>query len=134
MLDLGASQEDIADLTEFGEEIDVDEAEGMEREALAMEERADIAELLAAVARLPVDTKAMQLVEQVRELRERGYAQSIIFTQFTDTLDFLREHLARSAGFGVMCFSGRGGEVPGIHCDAGSDATGKSEEFLASAV
>ena len=112
LLDDGVSPEDIADQIELGEDLDLDDAAALEREALAMEERADIAELLAAVARLPVDTKAVQLVEQLRELQERGYGQAIVFTQFTDTLDFLREHLARSAGFEVMCFSGRGGEVP----------------------
>jgi superfamily II DNA/RNA helicase len=38
----------------------------------------------------------------------------MVFTQFTDTMDFLREHLASQAGLSVMCFSGRGGEVRGI--------------------
>ena len=34
----------------------------------------------------------------------------MVFTQFTDTMDYLRELLA-AAGSSVMCFSGRGGEI-----------------------
>ncbi len=38
------------------------------------------------------------------------YRQILVFTQFTDTLDFLRGILV-DQGINVMCFSGRGGEV-----------------------
>ena len=36
----------------------------------------------------------------------------MVFTQYTDTMDFLREELRRDAGAELMCFSGRGGEIP----------------------
>jgi superfamily II DNA/RNA helicase len=35
----------------------------------------------------------------------------MVFTQFTDTMDFVREKLAEGGSLRVMCFSGRGGEV-----------------------
>jgi hypothetical protein len=35
----------------------------------------------------------------------------MVFTQFTDTLDFLRTYLVKHSDAGVMCFSGRGGEI-----------------------
>jgi hypothetical protein len=35
----------------------------------------------------------------------------MIFTQYTDTMDFLRGELANEFGVRMMCFSGRGGEV-----------------------
>jgi hypothetical protein len=57
-----------------------------------------------------VDTKAGVLAAKLAELREAGYTKMLVFTQFTDTLDFLRDFLT-GAGHGVLCFSGRGGEV-----------------------
>jgi hypothetical protein len=36
----------------------------------------------------------------------------MVFTQYTDTMDFLREYLIRETDFRLLCFSGRGGEVP----------------------
>jgi len=59
---------------------------------------------------LPTDTKARALVDTVHALQEQGYAQTLVFTQYTDTLDFLRDVLV-GEGLSVMCFSGRGGEV-----------------------
>jgi hypothetical protein len=35
----------------------------------------------------------------------------MVFTQFTDTMDFLRSELGRDPKLRIMCFSGRGGEV-----------------------
>ena len=35
----------------------------------------------------------------------------IVFTQYTDTMDYLREQLRTVYGSGVACYSGRGGEV-----------------------
>jgi hypothetical protein len=35
-----------------------------------------------------------------------------VFTQFTDTMDFLRDQLRATPGLRMMCYSGRGGEIP----------------------
>ena len=35
----------------------------------------------------------------------------MVFTQFTDTMDFLRAELGHDTALRIMCFSGRGGEV-----------------------
>jgi superfamily II DNA or RNA helicase len=104
--------EDTADLAEIDEEIEPDGAAALERAALVIEECGDIAALLSSVGRLPTDTKAKEFVGVLQDLRRQGYGQAIVFTQFTDTLDFLRGHLAAQGAFRVMCFSGRGGEVP----------------------
>ena len=61
------------------------------------------------VKALPTDTKARDTRQVIEQLQAQGYQQVIIFTQYTDTLDFLREVLVQ-AGFKVMCYSGRGGE------------------------
>jgi ERCC4-related helicase len=90
--------------------MDADEATSLAMEAAEFEARAGIDDILKAVKRLPVDTKAMHLASVLEQLRARGYEQVLVFTQFTDTLDFLREHVVAS-GRSVMCFSGRGGEI-----------------------
>ena len=43
-----------------------------------------------------------------------AFPQAIVFTQYTDTLDYLRDFL-KTEGFTVLCYSGRGGEwlLPG---------------------
>jgi superfamily II DNA or RNA helicase len=91
---------------------DMEEVQNLEREALMLDEEGSINQLLKQIRALPVDTKATALQQKVLELKAEGYPQVLIFTQFTDTLDFLRVHL-RSRGFRVMCFSGRGGEIAG---------------------
>ncbi len=95
-----------------GDEPEGDEAAKLELAALAVEERSDIDGLLAMIHRLPPDTKAERLRACIRELRSKGYAQAMVFTQFTDTMDFLRGEIGRDPSLRIMCFSGRGGQVP----------------------
>ncbi|MEQ1897462.1 MAG: helicase-related protein [Vicinamibacterales bacterium] len=106
---LGVADDDVPDDDEADESIDVDEAAELAMQAAEGEAKAGIHELLEMVRRLPVDTKASHLATVLQRLQADGYRQVLVFTQFTDTLDFLREHLA-AASFRVMCFSGRGGE------------------------
>jgi SNF2 family DNA or RNA helicase len=94
-----------------GEEPDADEAAKLEQAALAFEERSEIERLLAVIRRLPPDTKVERLREIIGQLRDQGYEQVMVFTQFTDTMDFLRNELGRDPKLRIMCFSGRGGEV-----------------------
>ncbi|MBL8785556.1 MAG: DEAD/DEAH box helicase family protein [Deltaproteobacteria bacterium] len=93
------------------EEIDDEQARAMAKKALVREEARDIDGLLAEVRRLPLDSKAVELERVIAELRDADYGQVIVFTQFTDTLDFLRGLLS-GKGLRVFCYSGRGGEVP----------------------
>ena len=90
-----------------------EEVEAMERVALESEEKDDIRDLLDRIRRLPPDTKADALQKELQRLRADGYHQAMVFTQFTDTMDFLRNQIAGDSGMRVMCFSGRGGEVRG---------------------
>jgi SNF2 family DNA or RNA helicase len=94
-----------------GEQVSADEAEQLDREALAQEERDTIADLLADIRKLPPDSKAETLAKELRALRAAGFAQAMVFTQYTDTMDFLRVRLADEPDLRVMCFSGRGGEI-----------------------
>jgi SNF2 family DNA or RNA helicase len=102
--------ENVADLVEAGEEIDTETVSEDERRALAFEEISTIEVIVEAIGRLPTDTKAMELSGVLNELKASGYPQVMVFTQFTDTMDYLRDYLAVN-GLSVMCFSGRGGEI-----------------------
>jgi Helicase conserved C-terminal domain len=106
--DLEESLDDSAD----GDEPDADEASKLEQAALALEEKSDIERLLTMIRRLPPDTKVERLRSTIGELRDQGYAQVMVFTQYTDTMEFLRREIGRDLSLRIMCFSGRGGQVP----------------------
>ena len=65
-----------------------------EREGLAAQERAEIETLLASIRKLPPDSKVEKLKKVLADLRSDGYPQVMVFTQYTDTMDFIREELA----------------------------------------
>lgn len=91
--------------------MDADDATKLAQQALMFEERSDIESLLARVRRLPPDTKLETLKTTIETLRNEGYQQVMVFTQFTDTMDFIRGELRSIPNLRLMCFSGRGGEV-----------------------
>ncbi|MBS0382027.1 MAG: helicase, partial [Proteobacteria bacterium] len=93
---------------EASDDADLDTAK---RVALAQEEASEIEVLLRLARSLPEDTKLGALRVGIDELKNSGYAQVMVFTQFTDTMDLLRESLAGRDDLKLMCFSGRGGEV-----------------------
>ena len=98
-------EEDVFDDELATEAMDADEAARLEGEALAQEEKTDIKGLLLMAKKLPTDTKANVLKEVLRDLRQAGYGQVMVFTQYTDTLDFLRRELVQEFGpKAVICF------------------------------
>lgn len=113
LMDPARIEEDLSDDEVQPEIMDVETAQELEAEALTAEEIGDLQGLLESVRRLPTDTKATALLEAVNEVRADGYSQVMVFTQYTDTMDFLREFLVKHSSLRVMCFSGRGGEVLG---------------------
>ena len=120
--------EDAPDDETADEVPDAEEIAEIERRALAAEERADIERLLDRIRACPPDSKLSALRSTLAALREAGHEQVMVFTQYTDTMDFLRDELRRNGGGGgggsgsggggggggprLMCFSGRGGEIP----------------------
>lgn len=105
------ANDDQFDLEEAGEETDADELERQQRQARQILEAAGIADILADVTRLPIDTKARALRDELAQLKADGYDQTMVFTGYTDTMDGLRDWLAQQTGREILCFSGRGGEV-----------------------
>lgn len=73
----------------------------------------EIAELDSFIADIEAlggqDTKADQLYADLTDALASGYDSYVIFTQYTDTMDYLRERIAGSYAR-VACYSGRGGE------------------------
>lgn len=114
--DLVVEDEDILD--EAPDDLPFDDVdEQSELFAAVAEERIDIETLLAESKALPQDTKVSKLIDHLESLKQRGYFQTMVFTQYTDTMDMLRDTVAEHTGRTVLCFSGRGGER---HADDGS--------------
>ena len=97
--------------TDEYEEMDPEDIIETEERALKELDREEVRRLLDMIQGLPTDTKFNRLAGEIAELMH-GYRQVMVFTQFTDTMDFLREEL-RGRGHHVICYSGRGGEKPG---------------------
>jgi len=110
-LDEVALREDISDDETVNEVMEAEDANQLEQEALKLEEVTDLEMLLQRVKQLPIDTKAKNLLKILEEIKDQEYKQVIIFTQYTDTMDFLRKFLVQSAQQKIICFSGRGGEL-----------------------
>lgn len=56
------------------------------------------------------DTKTSRLTSDLREAL-RTYDSVVVFTQYTDTLDYVRARVVAAGLHRVGCYSGRGGEV-----------------------
>ena len=104
--------EDAPDDETADEILDAEEVGELERRAMAAEERAGIENLLGRIGGLPADSKLGRLTETLAGLRRDGYAQAMVFTQYADTMEFLRDALRAGGETRLMCFSGRGGEIP----------------------
>jgi len=69
-----------------------------------------IDDFVRELERLGSDSKLEQLVRDLRAIfNERDTV--IVFTQYTDTMDYLRDELRQVYGSQIACYSGRGGEV-----------------------
>jgi superfamily II DNA or RNA helicase len=69
-----------------------------------------IEDFLRRLEFLPADSKIAQLHEDLQNILERRDSV-LVFTQYTDTMDHLREQLVGKYGTAVACYSGRGGEI-----------------------
>ncbi|GMU52611.1 MAG: hypothetical protein AMXMBFR33_17570 [Candidatus Xenobia bacterium] len=96
---------------DFELEIELDEEPGAPSESLARLELHSLREFLDDVRGLRADSK----LETLRGLVSRvlsGQDRVLIFTQFTDTMDALRDALKQTYPAAELgCYSGRGGQV-----------------------
>ena len=103
-------EEDAAE-DELAENVmDSDEASELARAGLVAEERSDIQGLLRMIAQLGTDSKAKRLRDELKYAFNEGYDSAIVFTQYTDTMDYLKEYLAGELPeVPIACYSGTGG-------------------------
>lgn len=104
----GLTADDLAELDDAEDAV----IEGLESfmEPVDPKEIQYLEDLLRQFDNTGEDTKCAQFITKLRqELNERESA--IVFTQYTDTMDYLRDFLSASFGSLVACYSGRGGEL-----------------------
>ncbi len=106
-----AMSDDIPDDETTDDILDIEELNDLARKALQKEEHSEIEHLLSQIQALPPDSKLDTLKTVLTDLNDDGYQQVMIFTQYTDTMEFLRDSLQFDSSRKLMCFSGRGGEV-----------------------
>ncbi len=106
-LERGIDEEALREEEELAEELDLelDEAVAPSLEAPSRKR------LLELCSRLDVESKAVRLLEHIERLRTAGFERVVVFTQYTDTMDFLVRSLASETGVRIGTYSGRGGEI-----------------------
>jgi len=78
---------------------------------LLEEEIEELESFVGELERIDQDPKISQLREDLDELDKDGHNRTIVFTQYTDTMDFIRESLVSIYGETIATYSGRGGEL-----------------------
>lgn len=73
-------------------------------------ERLYLQDYISELGKIDNDSKFQEFEGRLDDFLERGH-RVIIFTQYLDTLDFIRERLIARFGSRMACYSGRGGEV-----------------------
>lgn len=86
-----------------------DEETSWELDHPRADEVEQIRHLLRDLDAITTDSKLQQLRRDMEQLLLR-YDAAIVFTQYTDSLDHLRERLVSIFGTRLACYSGRGGE------------------------
>ncbi|MFQ6040921.1 MAG: helicase-related protein, partial [Candidatus Poribacteria bacterium] len=97
------------DLEQDELQADVDEELEIERRELFSGEIEYIQDFLTDLRHLSGDSKLEKLLSDLREIFKKRETV-LIFTQYTDTMDYLREQLRHVYGNQVACYSSRGGE------------------------
>ena len=102
--DMNAGEDDIPAVAQ---ELDLEEL--AEQSEVLQTEIDYIRDFIKAITLLPGDSKFERLRQDLQQIF-KGRDKVIVFTQYTDTMDSLRERLLVTYGRGVACYSGRGGE------------------------
>lgn len=105
---INITPDDLGDLDDADDPI----IEGLERYVTPADpqEIAYLQDLLLQFENTGEDSKLSHCIQILRqELSQRESA--IIFTQYTDTMDYLRQTLQQLYGSQIACYSGRGGEL-----------------------
>ena len=103
------TQDDLSDLDDADDAV-ITGLEGYLAEPVDPKEIEYLEDLLRQFENTGEDSKLSHFLTILRrELSQRDSA--IVFTQYTDTMDYLRQNLQQLYGSQVACYSGRGGEL-----------------------
>ncbi len=104
----GISEEDVSQDEDKDDVMSVEE--GSQLAAEVVEEHGRIHDLLRSIAQLGTDSKARRLKIDLDACLADGFDSAIVFTQDTDTMEYLRDFVAdQMAGMPVASYSGAGG-------------------------
>jgi len=92
--------------------LDLEELKSVFEEVSVQDELDAIAGLLDQARPLVgSDSKGAEFLTAIKQLQSQGYRQVIVFSQYTDTVDALKQLLIGEGQTSLMCFTGRGGEL-----------------------
>ena len=95
---------------EYGLRVDQIGANSPAGERVRQFELSELEDFITRLYNVPEDPKLKQLIQDLSELSARGRDTVIIFTQYTDTLDAIKEKVCLSHS-DVGTYSGGGGEI-----------------------
>lgn len=95
--------EDAPTLTDEHEQLEATTAE------LIADEIGELRDFLHSIKRLTFDSKTDRLIKDIAASMNT-HNTVVVFTQYTDTMDYLRDQLAQNYNR-IACYSGRGGEL-----------------------
>lgn len=119
-------EEDVPEDELADEVASIEESAELEQEALAFEQRESIKGLLKRIGMLGTDTKALQLIDELKKAFSDGYDGAIVFTQYADTMEYLRAFLSDRLDLPMGTYWGGGGQRRGA---GGSWSTCTKEEI-----
>ena len=111
------SEDEIAELEDAGEDVlnvDLTElAPSLTDEGINLlkEEIEELESFIQEVKQVNDDPKMDRLYEDLDMLDRKGRSRIIVFTQYKDTMHFVRQQLRWKYGENIACYSGDGGEM-----------------------
>jgi hypothetical protein len=117
-------EDEIAGMEDAGEDllsVDLTElAPSMTDEGIGLleEEIEELESFIQEVKQIDDDPKMHRLYQDIQDLDRQGRNRIIVFTQYKDTMHFIRDELLWRQGENIACYSGDGGEMYDEDADA----------------
>lgn len=103
-------EEDLPQDEQVDEVKSAEDVKKMEAVALQVEQQESIQQLLKTIAKLGTDSKALRLIAELEDGLAAGFDGAIVFTQYADTMEFLKDFVGDRVNLPIGCYSGAGGQ------------------------